>query len=111
MIPSTYLVLEHNLKSNVRTILLIRRDLAFVLFDNRLCYGKSYAVTACKFSRSVSTVEAVKESVKFDFSNSGISIFNRQHNSSASVERYADLTALITILDGIVHQNADESVQ
>ena len=95
----------------MRTILLIRCDLAFVLFDDCLCHGKSYTVATRELSCFIGAVEAVKESVKFDLSNGGIGIFNRQHNSSASVERYADLTALITILDGIVHQNADESVQ
>ena len=93
------------------SIFFVCRDFALVLFNNCLCHRKPYAVTARKFSCFIGAVEAVKESVKFDLSNGGIGIFNCQHNSSATVECYADLTALITILDGIVHQNADESVQ
>ena len=105
-----YIVLEHSLKSNMRTILLIRCDLAFVLFDDCLCHGKSYTVATRELSCFIGAVEAVKESVKFDLSNGGIGIFNRQHNSSATVECYTYFAALIAILNGIVKQNANKSM-
>ena len=60
----------------MRTILLIRCDLAFVLFDDCLCHGKSYTVTACKFSRFVSTVEAVKQAVQFKLFDGCIGVFD-----------------------------------
>ena len=63
----------------MRTVLLVRRDLTLVVFHDRLCHRKPYAVTARKFSCFVGTVEAVKQAVQLKLVHGCISVFNRQY--------------------------------
>ena len=87
----------------MRAVLFVRGDLAIVLFDDRLCHRKPNTVAPREASRLVGTVETVKKSVKRCLANGRIGILNRQHDSSATLERNVDLTARIAILDRVIH--------
>ena len=82
-----------------------------MLFDDCLCHRKSDAVTARELARFIGAVEAVEQAVQLYLTNGGISVFYGENSSSSSVKIYTDLAALIAILNGVIHQNADKSVQ
>ena len=95
----------------MRCILFVRRDLSLMLLDDCLCHRESYAVATRKLSRLVCAVEAVEQAVEFKLAYCCIGLFYGENSSSSSVEIYGDLAALIALLNGIVHQDADKSVQ